>query len=55
MSRSNFYSGLYRRSDGLRPREHRRKEQNEERGGSRVAFIPVLPPAVADYHNCRST
>jgi hypothetical protein len=36
-------------------REHRRKEQNEERGGSPLAFTPVAPPAVADYHSCRSS
>jgi hypothetical protein len=27
-------------------REHKRKEQNEERGGSPLAFTPVAPPAV---------
>jgi len=39
----------------LRTREHKRKEQNEERGGSPLAFTPVAPPAVADYQSCRST
>jgi hypothetical protein len=34
-------------------REHRRKEQNEERGGSPLGFTPVAPPAVADYQSCR--
>src|SRR6266516_1824600 len=53
MGRFDFYPRFYRRTDGLRTREHRRKEQNEERGGSPLAFTPVAPPAVADYHSCR--
>jgi hypothetical protein len=36
-------------------RGHKRKEQNEERGGSSLAFTAVAPPAVADYHSCRSS
>ncbi len=55
MGRFDFYPRFYRRTDGLRTREHRRKEQNEERGGSPLAFTPVAPPAVADYHSCRSS
>jgi len=53
MGRSDVYPRFCRRTDGLRMREHRRKEQNEERGGSPLAFTPVAPPAVADYHSCR--
>src|SRR5437899_6411915 len=53
--RFDFYPRFCRRTDGLRTREHRRTEQNEERGGSPLAFTPVAPPAVADYHRCRSS
>src|SRR5207249_5860261 len=55
MGRFDFYPRFYRRTDGLRTREHRRKEQNEERGGRPLAFTPTAPPAVADYHSCRSS
>jgi hypothetical protein len=55
MGRFDFYPRFYRRTDGLRMREHRRKEQNEERGGSPLGFTPVAPPAVADYQSCRSS
>ena len=34
-------------------REHRRKEENEERGGSALACTPISPPAVGDYQSCR--
>src|SRR5437879_9814949 len=53
--RFDFYPRFCRRTDGLRTREHRRTEQNEKRGGSPLAFTPVAPPAVADYHRCRSS
>jgi len=55
MGRFDFYPRYCRRTDGLRKREHRRKEQNEERGGSPLASTPVAPPAVADYLSCRSS
>src|SRR5205809_2036841 len=55
IGRFDFYPRFYRRTDGLRTREHRRKEQNEERSGSPLAFTPAAPPAVADYHSCRSS
>src|SRR5437667_10173161 len=55
MGRFDFYPRFYGRTDGLRTREHRRKEQNEERGGSPLAFTPVAPPGVADYQSCRSS
>jgi len=55
MSRSDFYPRFYRRTNGLGMREHRRKEQNEERGGSPLAFTPVAPRAVADYQSGRSS
>src|SRR5216684_7500750 len=55
MGRFDFYPRFYRRTDGLCAREHSRKEQNEERGGSPLAFTPVAPPAVADYHSRRSS
>src|SRR5205823_11121144 len=55
IGRFDFYPRFCRRTDGLRTREHRRKEQNEERGGSPLAFTPVAPPAVADYHSGRSS
>src|SRR5437764_15254141 len=51
MGRFDVYPRFYRRTDGLRAREHKRKEQNEKRGGSPLAFTPVTPPAVADYHS----
>src|SRR5205823_5751400 len=51
----DFYPGFCRRTDGLPTREQRRKEQNEEGGGSCLAFTPVAPPAVANYHSCRSS
>src|SRR5436309_7122848 len=51
----DVYPRFYRRTDGLRAREHKRKEQNEKRGGSPLAFTPVTPPAVADYHSYRSS
>src|SRR5204863_10199454 len=53
MCRFDFYPGFCRRTDGLRMREHRRKEENKERGGSALAFTPVAPPAVAVYQSCR--
>src|SRR6266567_9133897 len=55
MGRIDFYPRFYRRTDGLRTRQHRREEQNEERGGSPLAFTPVAPRAVADYQSCRSS
>src|SRR6266478_7478816 len=55
MGRFDIYPRFYRRTDGLRMREHKREEQNEERGGSYLAFTPVAPPAVANYHSCRSS
>src|SRR5437899_3296246 len=55
IGRFDFYPRFCRRTDGFRTREHRRKEQNEERGGSPLAFTPVSPPALADYHSCRSS
>jgi len=56
MGRFDFYPRFYRRTDGFRTREQKRKEQNEERGGSPLAFTPVAPArAVADYHSCRSS
>jgi hypothetical protein len=55
MGRFDFYPRFCPRTDGLRRREHRRKEHNEERGGSSLAFTPVAPPAVADYQSCRSS
>ena len=45
IGRFDFYPCFCRRTDGLRAREHKRKEQNEERGGSPLAFTPVAPPA----------
>ena len=45
MGRFDFYPRFCPRTDGLRTREHKRKEQNEERDGSPLAFTP---PAVAD-------
>src|SRR6266576_5695348 len=56
MGRFDFYPRFYRRTDEFRTREQKRKEQNEERGGSPLAFTPVAPArAVADYHSCRSS
>ncbi len=55
MGRFDFYPRFCPRNDGFRTREHRRKEQNEECGGRPLAFTPVGPPAVADYHSCRSS
>jgi hypothetical protein len=52
MGRFDFHPRFYRRTDGLRMHEHKRKEQNEERGGSPLAFTPVAPPAAADFHSC---
>jgi hypothetical protein len=51
----DFYPRFCPRTDGLRTREHRREEQNEECGGSPLAFTPVTPSTVADYHTCRSS
>src|SRR5207247_1515083 len=54
--RFDFYPRFCRRTDGFRTREHRRKQQNEERGGSPLAFTPVVPTrAIAVYHSCRSS
>src|SRR5213080_721698 len=53
MGRFDFYPRFCPRTDGFRTHEPKRKEQNEERGGSPLAFTPVGPPAVADYHSCR--
>src|SRR5437667_7022942 len=56
IGRFDFYPRFCRRTDGLRTREHRRKEQNKERGGSALAFTPVVPArAVTNYHRCRSS
>jgi hypothetical protein len=55
MGRFDFYPRFRPRNNGFRTREHRREEQNEECGGSPLAFTPVAPPAVADYHSCRSS
>jgi len=56
MGRFDFYPRFYRRTNGFRTREQKGKEQNEERGGSPLAFTPVAPArAVADYHSCRSS
>ena len=56
IGRFDFYPRFYRRTDGFRTREHRRKEQNEERDGSPLAFTPVVPArAIAVYHSCRSS
>src|SRR5437867_9467094 len=55
IGRSDFSPRFRRRTGELRTRDHRRKEQNEERGGSPLAFTPVAPPAVTDYHSCRSS
>ena len=49
MRRFDVYPRFCPRTDGFRRREHRRKQQNGERGDSPLAFTPVLPPAVADY------
>jgi len=48
----DFYPRFYRRTDELRTREHKRKEQNKERGGGPLASTPIAPPAAADYHSC---
>src|SRR5262249_57330189 len=55
MGRFDVYPPFYRRTDGFRTPEHKRKEQNEERGGSLLAFTPVALPAVADYQSYRSS
>jgi hypothetical protein len=55
MGRSDFYPRFYPCTDGFRTREHRRKEQNGQRGGSPLAFTPVAPRAVADYQSRRSS
>jgi hypothetical protein len=39
MGRFDFYPRFCPRTDGLRTREHGRKEQNEERGGSPLALL----------------
>src|SRR5947208_6403442 len=55
IGRFDFYPRFCPRTDGFRTRDRRRKEQNEERGGSPLAFTPVGPPAVADYHSSLSS
>src|SRR5947207_6586186 len=54
IGRFDFYPRFCRRTDGFGIPEHRRKEQNDERGGSALALTRIAPPAVADYHTCRS-
>src|SRR5207302_9837626 len=55
IGRFDFYPRFCRSTDGLRTREHKRKEQNEERGDSPLAFTPVAPPArLLTYHSSRS-
>src|SRR6266705_907581 len=41
MGRPDLYPRFYRRTNGLRTREHRRKKQNEQCGGSYLAFTPA--------------
>src|SRR5437762_14359956 len=50
MGRFDFYPRFCLRTDGFRTREHRRKQQDEEHGGSLLAFTPVAPLTVADDH-----
>src|SRR5438046_8325644 len=49
MGRFDFYPRFCPRTDGFRTHEPKRKEQNEERGGSPLAFTRVVPPVVAEY------
>jgi hypothetical protein len=50
MGRFDFYPRLDGPTDRLGMRDYGRKEQNEKCGGSALAFSPVTPSAVADYH-----
>src|SRR5262249_17990319 len=53
MSRFDFYPRFRPRNDGFRSPERRRKEQNDERGGSPLAFTPVTSPAIAAFQRYR--
>ena len=49
----DFYPRFSPCDDGFRTPERRRKEQNGERGGSALAFTPLVTTAVAECHSCR--
>src|SRR5438046_10093648 len=49
MGRFDFYPRFCPRTDGFRTHEPQRNEQNEERGGSPLAFTRGVPAVVAEY------